>query len=91
MHSDDIENLHRDGGSAQHGRMKLLIIDDEPVNVALLQDILAESGYTRVQSVTDSRTAVDTCLAFIPDLVLLDLMMARGRIHGPGSSSHQRK
>nr|MBA2744385.1 response regulator [Chthoniobacterales bacterium] len=70
-----LRNLHRDGGSAQHGRMKLLIIDDEPVNVALLQDILAESGYTRVQSVTDSRTAVDTCLAFKPDLVLLDLMM----------------
>jgi putative two-component system response regulator len=55
--------------------MKLLVIDDEPVNVALLEELLAESGYTRVRSVTDSRQALAVCLEFSPDLILLDLMM----------------
>jgi putative two-component system response regulator len=56
-------------------KMKLLIIDDEPVNVALLEDMLAESGYTRVASLTDSRQALQVCGQFRPDLILLDLMM----------------
>jgi len=63
------------GEVAQHTKMKILIIDDEPANVALLEDMLAETGYTRVQSVTDSRTALETCRNFEPDLILLDLMM----------------
>src|ERR1700736_3340028 len=56
-------------------RMKILIIDDEPSNVALLEDLLRENGYTRVQSVTDARTALETFATFQPDLILLDLMM----------------
>jgi DNA-binding response OmpR family regulator len=61
--------------SALYSRMKILVIDDEPANVALLEDMLAEGGYTRVKSVTDSRLAIATCETFEPDLVLLDLMM----------------
>ncbi len=57
-----------------HG-MKILVVDDEPVNVALLEDILAENGYTRVHSTTDSQLALETCKILQPDLVLLDLMM----------------
>src|SRR5947209_19692745 len=56
-------------------KMKILIIDDEPVNVALLEDMLAEACYSRFESITDSRLALSTCKAFDPDLVLLDLMM----------------
>lgn len=56
-------------------RMKLLIVDDEPVNVALLEDMLRESGYSRIRSLTDSRLALETCSEFEPDLILLDLMM----------------
>ena len=56
------------GHVAQHAKMKILVIDDEPANVALLEDMLAEAGYTRVQSVTDSRTALATCDTFGPDL-----------------------
>ena len=58
-----------------HAKMKILVIDDEPVNVALLEAMLGDSGYTRVQSLTDSRTALATCETFGPDLILLDLMM----------------
>lgn len=56
-------------------RLKILIIDDEPVNLILLEQILAEQGYNRLRSVSDSRTAITTISEFRPDLVLLDLMM----------------
>ena len=56
-------------------KMKILVIDDEPANVALLEAMLLEGGYARVKSVTDSCLAMETCLSFDPDLVLLDLMM----------------
>jgi len=55
--------------------MKILVIDDEPANVSLLEVILSEQGYTRVKSVTDSRAALEAFRTFKPDLVLLDLMM----------------
>ena len=56
-------------------RMKILIVDDETANVALLKELLLEGGYIRIQSVTDARTALETFATFQPDLVLLDLMM----------------
>lgn len=55
--------------------MKILIVDDEPVNVALLEEILAENGYTRFESTTNSEEVLPGCKQFRPDLVLLDLMM----------------
>ncbi len=61
--------------SAQLAKMKILIIDDEPVNAALLEEILIENDYTRFESVTDSKQALDFTKSFQPDLVLLDLMM----------------
>jgi putative two-component system response regulator len=61
--------------SAELAKMKILVIDDEPVNVALLQEILIENGYTRFESVMDSKLALNTCKNFQPDLILLDLMM----------------
>lgn len=63
------------GISRELTKMKILVIDDEPVNVALLEGVLADSGFTRVQSITDSRLASDTRKTFQPDLILLDLMM----------------
>src|ERR1700724_2626643 len=56
-------------------RMKILIVDDELVNVALLEEILVENEFTRFESVTDSKKALDVCKNFQPDMVLLDLMM----------------
>ena len=57
--------------SAQLGKMKIVIIDDEPVNVALLEEILVENEYTRFESVVDSKLALEVCKNFQPDLVLL--------------------
>ncbi len=56
-------------------KMKILIIDDEPLNVALLEAMLDISGYTNFKSITDSRLALETCKTFKPDLILLDLLM----------------
>jgi len=55
--------------------MKILIIDDESVNIALLEEILVENDYTRFESVSNSKDALGTYRRFHPDLVLLDLMM----------------
>lgn len=63
------------GDFGQFAKMKILLIDDEPANVALLEAVLSESGYTRLKSITNSWQAVDTCREFEPDLILLDLMM----------------
>jgi PleD family two-component response regulator len=60
---------------AKHPRMKILVVDDEPLNIALLEDMLSGSGYTKVQSLSDSRLALQTCETWTPDLILLDLMM----------------
>ncbi len=61
--------------AALFSKMKIVVIDDEPANVALLEAMLDEGGYTRVKTVTDSRLAMEICVDFEPDLVLLDLMM----------------
>jgi len=61
--------------SSELTKMKILIVDDEPVNVALLEEILAENGYTRFESTTHSSEVVAGCKTFRPDLLLLDLMM----------------
>jgi len=60
---------------ANHSKMKILVIDDEPANVALLEGILGNSGYTRLTTLTDSRLALETYDRIQPDLILLDLMM----------------
>jgi putative two-component system response regulator len=37
--------------------------------------MLSDGSFTRVRSVLDSRQAMDACISFEPDLILLDLMM----------------
>jgi len=54
---------------------RILIVDDEPTNVRLLERLLATAGYRHVESTTDSRLALDRYRTHQPDLVLLDLMM----------------
>ena len=55
--------------------MRILVVDDEPSNVALLEAMLQDAGYSDVKSLTNSSLVMKTCAAFDPDLVLLDLMM----------------
>lgn len=54
---------------------RILIVDDQLANVALLEDLLEQAGYTAVRGITDARLAAPAFHQFRPDLVLLDLMM----------------
>ena len=55
--------------------MRILVVDDEPVNIALLEDLLQFSGYTQVVSTSDPRRVLALCQDQRPDLILLDLNM----------------
>jgi signal transduction histidine kinase len=54
---------------------RILIVDDEPANVRLLERLLQREGYTNLRSTTDARQALPLYAEFQPDLVLLDLAM----------------
>ena len=54
---------------------KILIVDDKQSNVDLLKDLLEDTGYMHIKSITDPRLVVGLFEAFKPDLILLDLMM----------------
>jgi putative two-component system response regulator len=54
---------------------EVLVVDDEPANVALIESILDRNGFTRVRSVTDPRQFRQVFLDQQPDIVLLDLHM----------------
>jgi PleD family two-component response regulator len=54
---------------------RILIVDDQPSNLRLLEDLLAREGFHNVLSTTEPDQVVDLHIAFDPDLVLLDLLM----------------
>lgn len=57
-------------------KSKILIVDDEAVNVKLLEQILRNLGFHSIQSTTDPREVVEKYQNYKPDLILLDLKMA---------------
>jgi len=54
---------------------KILIVDDEPINISLLEDILKEENYT-VQSASSGEDALKILPEYEPDLILLDILMS---------------
>lgn len=54
---------------------RILAIDDEPANLALVRAVLQREGYAAIETLNEPRRAADCYLAFRPDLILLDLMM----------------
>ena len=61
--------------SRQPADARIMVIDDEPANLALVEAVLAREGYRSVKTLANPRSAVETYLEMRPDLVLLDLMM----------------
>ena len=54
---------------------RILIVDDQDVNIRILQRMLAVGGYLNVRGVSDPREALTNFLEFEPDIVLVDLHM----------------
>jgi two-component system NtrC family sensor kinase len=54
---------------------RILIVDDEPANVRLLERLLESVRYRQLKGTTDSRRVLDLYRSFQPDLMLLDLLM----------------
>jgi len=61
----------------QFSNARVLIVDDNAANVALLRAVLSRAGLTKLESVTDSSVALMRYDDLQPDLVLLDLHMPR--------------
>ncbi len=53
---------------------KILLVDDQPVLVALMSEFLSREGYD-VTTHTDGLTALQQMIALRPDLVITDLSM----------------
>jgi putative two-component system response regulator len=60
---------------ATYSHARILVVDDEAVNVELIEQILVQVGYDQVRTTTDSSAAVAIRQEFRPDLLILDLHM----------------
>lgn len=56
------------------GLAKILIVEDNALNVKLFCDLLAAHGH-EAKPVIDSRMALDQARAFAPDLVITDIQL----------------
>ncbi len=61
--------------AASPAKARILIVDDEPTNVLLLERILTKADYTKLSKTCDPREVLPLTEAFLPDLILLDLHM----------------
>ena len=53
---------------------KILIVEDNALNIKLFCDLLAAHGH-QPEAVTDSRNALETARKFRPDLVITDIQL----------------
>lgn len=53
----------------------IMLVDDEPVMLEIVQVLLEEEGYRHFISITDSTQAIDKLVSANPDILLLDLDM----------------
>jgi len=58
----------------QDMKKRILVIDDAPDILDLLQNVLEREGY-EVITATDGRSALEQIMRMVPDLILLDLSM----------------
>ena len=57
------------------GSSRVMVVDDSPANVRLLQRLLHDAGVTAVEGFTDPHPALRRCKESLPDVLLLDLHM----------------
>lgn len=56
-------------------KRKILVVDDEAMMTRMLKRSLEATGNYEVRELNYGAQALETCRAFMPDLVLLDVMM----------------
>jgi putative two-component system response regulator len=61
--------------TSQVQQAKIMIVDDESMNIKILRRLLELEGFTRFVTTGDAPTAVSLIRQEQPDIVLLDLMM----------------
>lgn len=53
----------------------ILIVDDDPPSVAMMERMLGRAGYGNLRGTTDPRRVAEMVTTAEPDLILLDLIM----------------
>lgn len=56
-------------------RMKILIVDDDPVVKELIKNMLAKDGYRNIQTAGSGEEALKSMQKALPDLVVLDIQL----------------
>jgi putative two-component system response regulator len=56
-------------------KSRILIVDDNAENVAVIEQMLRKAGYQEIECTTDSRQAVSAVERLQPDMLILDLFM----------------
>lgn len=67
-------NHHAFTSRVQLGEIRVLVVDDEPGNIKVIQALLEPEGF-KVLTASGGREGIDVARAQLPHLILLDLMM----------------
>jgi two-component system, sensor histidine kinase ChiS len=62
---------------ASSGRHTVLVVDDDPLNLKVLENHLSMDGYTVIQASNGEAALAVIEAGIVPDLILLDIMMPR--------------
>ncbi len=54
---------------------KIIIVDDEPDILVLLEKALNIEGFSNIVKISNGLDAVDTCKKIDPDIIILDVML----------------
>jgi two-component system sensor histidine kinase ChiS len=69
--------LHAQEGQ-ENSRVKILIVDDEPLNIQVLKNLLQNYAFAEAREASSGREALALLeTGYKPDIILLDLMMPR--------------
>lgn len=63
--------------SCEAGAARIMVIDDEAVNIKVIQKYLQQAGYSHIRGITDPTFAMAGIGIEQPDVILLDVMMPR--------------